>query len=324
MLGCQQHHGPICELKCPTPSHLQYFTQRGYLLPAFHKTYWLGLTSTRWPIFSWADKSLVLDYGNWGDSQPNKSPAPGLCVYANSTLARGSPPAWGWDDTDCDASTSIFICRKASAQGTYYTSKRFGATFIFNSTEATFTVAEGVCRDHGGHLVSWSSQQEQAEAEGYFNSNGFMFPTYHKFYWMGLYAGKSMAAADLMATFSNWPNFTYLDKAPAPSSANAYRHWGRWAALWFSSHWLLWNSGPIRESYQILLRAHPQWHARCHRDAAGTSRSTSPSQTTGSRPSCALAATPPSPSATPRRGAGPTHAATAHSRSCAKWQVRCW
>jgi hypothetical protein len=194
----------------------------------------MGLTATTWPIFSWSDKSLKLDYTNWGDSQPNKSPAPGLCVYANSSLSRGSPPAWGWDDTDCDTSTSIFMCKKASVAGTYYTSKRFGATYIFNSTAANFTNAENACLDFGSHLVSWRSQAEQAEVESFYTNNGFMFPTYHRFYWMGLQAGRSMAPADLMATFgSRWPNFTYTDKSPAPGTPNAYTHWGRYQPLNF-------------------------------------------------------------------------------------------
>jgi hypothetical protein len=93
------------------------FLNSGYLLPSFHKTYWLGLTAVTWPMFSWSDRSLALAFTNWGDQQPNRSPSPGLCSYANYTLSRGSPPAWGWDDTDCDTSTSVFICKRASVKG---------------------------------------------------------------------------------------------------------------------------------------------------------------------------------------------------------------
>lgn len=141
-----------------------FFTQRGFLLPSFHKTYWLGLSATTWPQFSWADRSQSVSYQNWGDMQPNRAPSPGLCSYANYTLSKGSPPAWGWDDTNCDSDMSIFMCKKVSAKGSYYTSKRFANTYIFNSTAANFTQAEMFCRDKGAHLVAFATQQEQVRS----------------------------------------------------------------------------------------------------------------------------------------------------------------
>jgi hypothetical protein len=290
----------------------QYFSQNGYLLPSFHKTYWLGLTAVTWPIYSWSDRSLAVAYTNWGNQQPNRSPSPGLCAYANFTMSMGSPPAWGWDDTDCETSTSVFICKRASTKGSYYSSRRHGATYIFNSSLANFTQAEGFCRDKGAHLVSFSSQAEQvggkccvaagltregrerearlccsmllaparqggalapcgdaacllhapwhplphhfctgyigmlrvslrvqpcstqAEVEAYYTNSGFMFPAFHKFYWMGLHAARSMAFRDMMAPAaqSRWPNFTYLDGSPAPGRG-VFAHWGRYQPLNF-------------------------------------------------------------------------------------------
>ncbi len=42
-------------------------TGQNYLLPAFHKWYWLGLQSTvgSWPLFTWVDLSNS-SYANWG------------------------------------------------------------------------------------------------------------------------------------------------------------------------------------------------------------------------------------------------------------------
>jgi hypothetical protein len=38
----------------------EFYTSRGYLIPNFHKVYWMGLTSnsSMWPRFLWLDNSL--------------------------------------------------------------------------------------------------------------------------------------------------------------------------------------------------------------------------------------------------------------------------
>ncbi len=209
-----------------------YFIQNGFLLPSFHKHYWIGMTTTKWPNFYWTDRTVSpSSYNGWGLSNPNQNPKPGTCAVASNALSKGSPVYWGWDDTNCDTTTSIFICRRAMNVGTYYTSDKFSATYIFNSTMANFSDAEAFCRNSGAHLVSWKSQAEQAEVESFYINNGFMFPTYHRFYWMGLRAGNSIRPADLLAPFGNmWPNFTYIDGAPAPGNG-VYDHWGRYQPL---------------------------------------------------------------------------------------------
>jgi hypothetical protein len=54
--------------------------------------------------------------------------------------------------------------------------------------------------------------------ERYFTANGFMLPTYQKFYWTGL-----------QSTSGTWPNFTWVDnRTPGPSNSSSYyTHWGR-------------------------------------------------------------------------------------------------
>jgi hypothetical protein len=36
-----------------------YYVRRGYLIPNYHKVYWMGLTTnaTTWPRFTWLDRS---------------------------------------------------------------------------------------------------------------------------------------------------------------------------------------------------------------------------------------------------------------------------
>jgi hypothetical protein len=44
----------------------QFYISSGFLIPIFHKAYWMGLVSntTAWPRFSWTDRS-----------QPRESPS---------------------------------------------------------------------------------------------------------------------------------------------------------------------------------------------------------------------------------------------------------
>ena len=193
----------------------------------------MGLTTNKWPTFFWSDRTVNPNsYNGWGTGNPNQNPKPGTCGLANSALAKGSPVYWGWDDTNCDTTLSIFICRRAMNVGTYYTSDKFSATYIFNSTMANFTDAENFCRYSGGHLVSWRSRAEQAEVESYYMNNGYMFPTFHRFYWMGLSAANGMKPADLISQQNKWPNFSYIDGAPRPGGS-AYEAWGRYQPLNF-------------------------------------------------------------------------------------------
>ena len=57
----------------------------------------------------------------------------------------------------------------------------------------------------------------QAEVEAYFAAQGYLFPHFHRFYWLGL-------------NTSDWPHeglptFTWHDRSLGPNNAT-YEHWG--------------------------------------------------------------------------------------------------
>jgi hypothetical protein len=71
----------------------------------------------------------------------------------------------------------------------------------------------------------------QAEVEAFYINNGYMFPSFHKFYWMGLRAASSLRPSDLMALSGNtWPSFSYIDGSPSPGGG-VFAHWGRYQPL---------------------------------------------------------------------------------------------
>jgi hypothetical protein len=100
----------------------------------------------------------------------------------------------------------------AGVAGFFYNSTR-GNTYMFSTSSLNFSAAEQACKDNGGHLTSWAAQEEQAEVEQYYTSQGILLPAYHTFYWMGL-------------NTSSWPNFTWLDRSLAPDYNSTYTHWG--------------------------------------------------------------------------------------------------
>jgi hypothetical protein len=67
-------------------------------------------------------------------------------------------------------------------------------------------------------LLPPQSIEEQVDVEHYFMSQGIMFPTYIKRYWIGLTANSTRTGSY---------SFGWTDPSiPAPSTAN-YIHWGR-------------------------------------------------------------------------------------------------
>jgi hypothetical protein len=167
------------------------------------------------------------NYEHWGLYAPDSNPAnrmrepnnvnfPEYCAVANYTEAFGKPSAWGWADTRCNSTRAPFICRRPGSDGYHYNSTT-GGTFLLNVSYQGFAAAQQTCKDNGGHLASFSSEAEQAEVEKYYASQGFLFPSFHKFYWMGL-------------NTSEWPiegtaNFSWWDKSPGPNN-ETYSHWG--------------------------------------------------------------------------------------------------
>jgi hypothetical protein len=100
---------------------------QGYLLPSYHKNYWLGLTADDQRKWSWLDTTSFPSYGNskyinWGVLQPGSIPEPNnavdppeTCAVANFTMTplSANPFRAFWADTGCFASY-ISICRLAS------------------------------------------------------------------------------------------------------------------------------------------------------------------------------------------------------------------
>lgn len=108
----------------------QFYINKGYLIPTFHKSYWLSLQSstTTYPKFVWTDPTVRTGYLNggphWGTytiagsaAEPKKEPnaiqPPEYCAVANYTQRYGQPSAWGWSDVNCNRNF-IFICRLQS------------------------------------------------------------------------------------------------------------------------------------------------------------------------------------------------------------------
>jgi hypothetical protein len=110
--------------------------------------------------------------------------------------------------------------------------------FTLNISAATFTAAEESCRARGGHLAYFSSQAEQAEVrpawlelafgagnppsiaplappqkrnsrrrallqvEQWYVQQGYLLPTFHQGYWIGL-----------VSNSTNWPQFRWSDNS---------------------------------------------------------------------------------------------------------------
>jgi hypothetical protein len=200
-----------------------FYVQAGFLLPDFHKVYWMGLDSSKrdWPRFRWMDRAIPGpsegNYQHWGKLLPDGVPEPNsqaYCAVANFTTAYGG--CAGWCDTDCTRTKAVFMCKKQGSAGYHYNASN-GNTYIFNASYATFDEAQTTCKARGGHLVAWTSYKEQAEVEGYFISNGYLMPTYHQIYWMGANVSDAIY----------WPDFSWVDPyTPGPVNSS-YEHWGR-------------------------------------------------------------------------------------------------
>jgi hypothetical protein len=213
----------------------RYFLDMGFLLPGYHRLYWMGLqvpatSSTRWPNFTWVDQNQAiynLDYQNWGyllhrsgfkQLEPNNLVPVEMCAGANVTVMMENPGGWagGWADHNCsEAYVSIceFQVPKASEP---YTSQLTGATYVFNEMPLTAAKAEAACNAMGSRLASFSSLAEQAEVERYFMLRQRLIPDYHENYWIGLRS----ARPSLSPLAFNWTDFS---SGPNPDT---YTHWG--------------------------------------------------------------------------------------------------
>jgi hypothetical protein len=81
-----------------------------------------------------------------------------------------------------------------------YTATTSNNTFYLSTDTLGAAHAEASCNMMGGHLASYLSRQEQSEVEQYYIKAGYLFPTFHEFYWFGY-----------QATSRTWPAFKWLD-----------------------------------------------------------------------------------------------------------------
>ncbi len=92
----------------------EYYISHGYILPSYHKQYWMGLNSSGsiFPNFTWltpdVDSAVYLaDYSHWGTSQPLGDETK-MCAGGNFNMSNDG--AWGWANDDCTL-PYIFMCR---------------------------------------------------------------------------------------------------------------------------------------------------------------------------------------------------------------------
>jgi hypothetical protein len=205
-----------------------YYVSAGFLLPTFHKVYWIGLNSSlgTYPNFTWVDNrtpgpsNSSKYYSHWGRFKPSKEYEPNnlitppeLCGCANVTEAFGSPPTWGWADWNCSAKFPV-MCKM---QPPLVARCDFeGRAYLLNTSYSNFKASEAACTMNGGHLVGYDTLAEQVAVESCFINQGFLLPKYHVHYWMGLISGVPGAL---------WPNFTWIDRNDAIYKGN-YQHWG--------------------------------------------------------------------------------------------------
>jgi hypothetical protein len=95
------------------------FIERGNLVPSFHGSYWMGLSTAvlKPPQFAWGDVLAgKLNWTHWGSfatpegnfSEPNNLSGQEFCGAANASQEFGS--AWGWMDANCNTRMT-FMCR---------------------------------------------------------------------------------------------------------------------------------------------------------------------------------------------------------------------
>jgi hypothetical protein len=187
----------------------QYYIKQGFLMPVFHKNYWVGLKATSHPSFKWMDPwakgPSPSTYQHWGSDgsskEPNNQSPPEFCAVGNFTQRYDN--VWGWADARCSGSyTSMCIIRPlCTVQPPPYTTNTSKATFELVLCNYTWDAAEKACNARAGHLANYVSSGEQAEVEKYYTDNGYLLPTSHKAYWFGL-----------RTTADTWPSFTWVDK----------------------------------------------------------------------------------------------------------------
>jgi hypothetical protein len=89
---------------------------QGYMLPAYHRAYWIGLSAVTRTVWSWLEPSVpplntLGAYVNWYTTgerpEPNNMRPPEDCAVSNLTAAIGG--VGGWADQNCGVEFP-FIC----------------------------------------------------------------------------------------------------------------------------------------------------------------------------------------------------------------------
>jgi hypothetical protein len=102
----------------------------------------------------------------------------------------------------------------------------FKPTFTATTTDGAFKIftnatsfdhAEKACNTQGGHLASYATPGEQAEVERYMVEQGYLIPSFHQSYWIGL-----NTTAPGASSRNNW---TWVD-CSEPPSMTTYTAWG--------------------------------------------------------------------------------------------------
>jgi hypothetical protein len=91
-----------------------FYISNGYILPKYHKFYWVGLNSSeqQWSNFTWLTPDIssaeyLADFANWGTGQPQLN-MDNMCAGGNFNLTQNG--IWGWANDACNL-PFISICR---------------------------------------------------------------------------------------------------------------------------------------------------------------------------------------------------------------------
>jgi hypothetical protein len=109
---------PLACRTAPHPHNTHNTAPQGFMLPYYHRNYWMGLRSVGWPTFNWVDPTVAAPsaetYTHWGSagnaSEPDNMFPQENCAVGNFTESYDG--VWGWADTRC-SNNFIFVCKAA-------------------------------------------------------------------------------------------------------------------------------------------------------------------------------------------------------------------
>jgi hypothetical protein len=106
-----------------------------------------------------------------------------------------------------------------------------GQTYTLNTSFVSQADAQKQCACTGGHLVSYTSLDEQQQIEAYYLDKGWLLPTFHRRYWIGLNATTPASTSPATVTAGQLQTsparFAWLDKSAGMPYGKAYAQWGK-------------------------------------------------------------------------------------------------